>query len=380
MRRRLPMIFIFGAVLLVLGITLVNTPAQKVNAQCSTPSECKNCHEAQGQKSVAALGAWHTDHAPYDFCESCHGGARLETNQDSAHVEITKDLNEMAGSCKSCHPDDFETRYKSYAVGLGLPEKPDMSKARKSTSGLNINPSSPLLGINPLQAVPVVVQKNVSVKASSAPPQQNSTANWILAGVLLILAVAAGGFVLYREPFWRERVIGFIRQENWSPYAAGVLLGITGILSVVLGRHLLSASGGFATVTSTAINGLLPELADKTMYFKFIMPPGLSWEVVTIIGIVLGGALGALTSRTFKIRWNEDSTWNKILGPQRWKRFLLAFLGAAIVQFGAGIAGGCTSGLAISGGMTLAPSGFLFMGGMFASGIVTALIIYRRRY
>jgi uncharacterized membrane protein YedE/YeeE len=56
------------------------------------------------------------------------------------------------------------------------------------------------------------------------------------------------------------------------------------------------------------------------------------------------------------------------------------FVGGVIVEYGAGIAGGCTSGLLISGGMLLAPAAFLFMGGMFASGIVTALIVYGKRY
>ena len=378
MRRRLPMIFIFGSVLLVLGMMLSFASVQTVNAQCKTPSECKNCHEAQGQKPVAALGAWHIDHAPYDFCDTCHAGARLETNQDTAHDGTTKDLTEMAAGCKGCHPDDFEAKYKGYAASLNLPEKPDMSKARTTTGGLTLNASSPLMGFNPQ---PTSTGKSQPGNAKSAPaPQQNQTANWILAGVLLGVGLLAGGIILAREPGWRESLVGFIRQENWSPYAAGVLLGLTGILSVVFGRHLLSASGGFAIVTSSILNGILPDVANQFMYFKFIMPPGLSWEVLTIIGIALGGTLGALTSHTLKIRWTEDATWNKVLGPQRWKRFVLAFAGAMIVQFGAGIAGGCTSGLAISGGMTLAPAGFLFMGGMFASGIVTALIVYRRRY
>jgi uncharacterized membrane protein YedE/YeeE len=67
--------------------------------------------------------------------------------------------------------------------------------------------------------------------------------------------------------------------------------------------------------------------------------------------------------------------------PKRaWKRWLIGFIGAVILEYGAGIAGGCTSGLAISGGMLLAPSAFIFIGAMFASGIVTALVIYRSRY
>ena len=55
-------------------------------------------------------------------------------------------------------------------------------------------------------------------------------------------------------------------------------------------------------------------------------------------------------------------------------------LGAILLEYAAGIAGGCTSGLAISGGMLLVPAAFLFIAGMFASGIITALVIYRNRY
>ena len=69
-----------------------------------------------------------------------------------------------------------------------------------------------------------------------------------------------------------------------------------------------------------------------------------------------------------------------IFGPQLWKRWLLLFVGAIILEYGAGIAGGCTSGLAISGGMLLAPAAFLFIAGMFVSGILTAMIVYGKRY
>ena len=76
----------------------------------------------------------------------------------------------------------------------------------------------------------------------------------------------------------------------------------------------------------------------------------------------------------------DDPQWIAIFGPQIWKRWLIAFFGAIILEYGAGIAGGCTSGLAISGGMLLAPAAFLFIAAMFASGIITAMLVYRRRY
>jgi hypothetical protein len=110
------------------------------------------------------------------------------------------------------------------------------------------------------------------------------------------------------------------------------------------------------------------------------MPPGITWGVALLVGVFFGGMVGAWSSGTLKLRWNDDVQWQRIFGPQVWKRAAVAFFGAIILEYGAGIAGGCTSGLAISGGMLLAPAAFIFIGGMFASGIITALIVYGKRY
>jgi hypothetical protein len=166
----------------------------------------------------------------------------------------------------------------------------------------------------------------------------------------------------------------------WSPYVAGILLGVVGVLAVWLSDSLLGASGAFESVVGMIGKALAPQ-AFNVMYFNFIMPPGLTWGVVLLLGVMVGGGLGALSSKTWKLRLNsDDAQWKAIFGPQLWKRWLIAFFGAIILQYGAGIAGGCTSGLAISGGMLLAPAAFLFIGAMFATGIITTLVIYRRRY
>jgi hypothetical protein len=178
-------------------------------------------------------------------------------------------------------------------------------------------------------------------------------------------------------------ILNYIRKETWSPYVAGILLGVVGVLSVWLANSLLGASGAFENLAGMIGKAVAPQAFDN-LYFNFIMPPGITEGVILLIGVFFGGFLGALTSRTLK--WgkkdsaNSDSQWKRTFGPQTWKRWLLAFIGAIILEYAAGIAGGCTSGLAISGGMLLAPAAFLFIGGMFASGILTALIIYRKRY
>jgi hypothetical protein len=178
-------------------------------------------------------------------------------------------------------------------------------------------------------------------------------------------------------------LIAYIRKDEWSPYVAGVLLGIVGILAVWLSDSLLGASGAFENLAGMIGKKIAPALFDN-LYFNFIMPPGFSWSLVLFIGTFFGGLIGAATSGTL-MWWNKgtvnsDEQWKRIFGPQTWKRWLLGFVGAIILEYGAGIAGGCTSGLAISGGMLLAPAAFIFIGAMFASGIATALIIYRARY
>lgn len=180
-----------------------------------------------------------------------------------------------------------------------------------------------------------------------------------------------------------KSIMAYIRRDEWSPYVAGILLGIVGILAVWLSNSLLGASGAFETMAGMIGNALSPELFNN-MYFNYIMPPGITASIILLIGIFFGGMLGAATSGTLK--WgkkdaaNGDAQWKQIFGQQTWKRWVVAFGGAIVLEYAAGIAGGCTSGLAISGGMLLAPAAFLFIAGMFASGIVTTVIIYRKRY
>lgn len=176
-----------------------------------------------------------------------------------------------------------------------------------------------------------------------------------------------------------NRIITYIRQEEWSPYVAGIGLGVVAILSLLLTGNPVGASGSFENVVGMIGKAVAPGVFDN-LYFDFVMPPGIAWQVVLVFGMVIGGALGAISSGTWKLTRAPEGQWKAVFG-QDWRlRWVLAFVGAIILEVGAGIAGGCTSGLAIAGGLELAPAAFLFMGGMFATGIAMALILYRRRY
>ena len=183
-----------------------------------------------------------------------------------------------------------------------------------------------------------------------------------------------------------NRIKSFISQKQWSPYVAGILLGIIGLLAVLLSNTLLGASGAFESIVGLIGKKIAPSLFNNVYWgvegarTMPIIRPEITWGVILLVGTFFGGTLGALTSRTFKFRFNDDAQWKRIFGPQPWKRWVIGFVGAIIVQYGAGIAGGCTSGLAISGGMLFVPAAFLFMAGFMVTGIITAMVIYRKGY
>ncbi len=167
-----------------------------------------------------------------------------------------------------------------------------------------------------------------------------------------------------------------LRQEEWSPYVAGAGLGLVAVLALALTGQLPGSSGAFQNLASFLAQPLFPE----NFFFKFLMPAEITWQVWLLVGVFLGAMASALLAGVWKLDPNPDAQWKAVFGPQVWKRWVMAFVGGIILEFAAGIAGGCTSGLAISGSVQLAPAAFLFIPGMFIGGIPVALLIYRRRY
>lgn len=176
-----------------------------------------------------------------------------------------------------------------------------------------------------------------------------------------------------------NKFLNWFRQVEWSPYLTGALLGLLAIFTLLFTGLLFGASGAFENIAGSIMQVVAPIVAENT-YWRFVMTPGLTWAVVMSVGIIIGAFIAAVTSGDFKLRWISDDQWVKVFGSAHWKRWLALFFGGILLEYGAGIAGGCTSGLAISGGVQLAPAAFVFMAGMFISGIITTKILYGKRY
>ena len=163
-------------------------------------------------------------------------------------------------------------------------------------------------------------------------------------------------------------------RSPWSPRLAGVGLGLVVTVSMAVFGHRLSGAGAYQNLSGFVGKRIAPD----AMYWQHVVPTGLTWDVLVLIGS-LGGAFAAASfSRTFKVRLMPDRQWADVFGSSVARRWLLAFVGSMLTEVGGGLAGGCTASLAVSGGAVLAPAAFVFMAGMFASGIPTALVLYRR--
>ncbi|WP_407308471.1 YeeE/YedE thiosulfate transporter family protein [Desulfosporosinus sp. SB140] len=170
-----------------------------------------------------------------------------------------------------------------------------------------------------------------------------------------------------------------MKEKVWSPWAAGVLLGLTAVASYVLVDKTIGSSGGIESIDSILLKKFHFSLANS-MYFKFQMPPVVSFQIILFFGMLLGAFVSSKWSKDFKLRTMPDQQWTQNFGPSKLKRWGLIFIGGIIIEYSAGIAGGCTSGLAISGTMQLSPAGLLFIVGLFVSGIITTKILYGGDY
>ncbi|MGC9308227.1 MAG: YeeE/YedE thiosulfate transporter family protein [Thermoplasmatota archaeon] len=168
--------------------------------------------------------------------------------------------------------------------------------------------------------------------------------------------------------------MNWLYLARWSPYAVGAGIGILIWFSFILSNRPIGCSTAYAR-----ISGMIEKLfrgsvvEQKTYYQKFV--PRVDWEMMLIIGIILGAFVSSLVSGTFTVEL-VPSLWKTAFGSNMLVRFAGAICGGFLIGFGARMAGGCTSGHGISGTLQLAVSSWLAFFCFFLGGFVTAIFLY----
>jgi uncharacterized membrane protein YedE/YeeE len=111
-------------------------------------------------------------------------------------------------------------------------------------------------------------------------------------------------------------------------------------------------------------------------YFNKIENSG-NWEVIFLSGAFLAGLIISLAKKEFKFTLIH-SNWKKFKGSSATKRIIWSFTGGFLLIIGARMAGGCTSGHILSGGMQLAVSSLLFAVFTFAGLLITGNLFYKK--
>jgi uncharacterized membrane protein YedE/YeeE len=167
-------------------------------------------------------------------------------------------------------------------------------------------------------------------------------------------------------------------RARWNPYLVGLGLGVLSWFAFGLVNQPLGISTALSSASSVCALPILgSEGVARNAYWA---KTPFKWDggMLFLIGTFLGSALSVLASRTF--RWEKvPAAWGQQFGNSTAKRMGAAFLGGIILMFGARMAGGCTSGHGISGSLQLALSSWTFFLTMFVFGILTALILFRKR-
>ena len=172
-----------------------------------------------------------------------------------------------------------------------------------------------------------------------------------------------------------ESIASVFTDTYWSPYAAGIGIGILSWLSFLISGKPIATSTTFARTGGMIENFVTGGKADQRPYYKKIKLL-INWQWMLVLGVVLGSFLSALISGDLQFGVWVPSLWASAFGDSAVLRVFVALAGGIILGFGARFAGGCTSGHGISGTLQLAVSSWGSAIFFFIGGIITAHIIY----
>ena len=161
-----------------------------------------------------------------------------------------------------------------------------------------------------------------------------------------------------------------LTKKAWSPYAAGIVIGLLQIPAFLLIETALGASTSYVTV-----GGIIASWIDRSIQ---VTPTARNWwQVALVVGIAIGAFISMRLSGAR--RHPISPIWQRALGSSSPAgRCVVAFVGGFIMLFGARIADGCTSGHGLSGMAQLAVGSTVAVVAMFAGGIATAMLVLRR--
>jgi hypothetical protein len=169
-----------------------------------------------------------------------------------------------------------------------------------------------------------------------------------------------------------------LNDRAWSPYFAGIVIGLLQIPAVLIIETALGVSSSYVTVGGLLASWIDPSILHIDYVARHVAATAKNWWQVALVG---GIAMGALLSMKLSgaMRQPISPIWSRALGSSSSaRRYAVAFGAGFLMLFGARIADGCTSGHGLSGLAQLSVGSTVAVIGMFAGGIIAATTLLRK--
>lgn len=167
-----------------------------------------------------------------------------------------------------------------------------------------------------------------------------------------------------------------MRTKTWSPYVAGVIIGLLQVPAFLIIGSALGASSSYVSVSGYIMRLIDPMIEEIGYFEKYMTSMKYVWQTSMVVAIGVGALISSRLSGSKRPAYSP--AWRTLAGVSLSQRLGMAFLGGFILLFGARWAGGCTSGHGISGIGQLSVGSmvvvlFMFIGGMAVANLMRRL-------
>lgn len=172
-------------------------------------------------------------------------------------------------------------------------------------------------------------------------------------------------------------------SQNWPWYVSGPIISLVMFLLILFGKNF-GISSNLRTICSSLGGKKISDFFDFDWKAQ-------RWNLVIILGAVIGGYLSSLSMAPIEISEATITDLNQIgfkfdgkemvppemfdLSNFTFKKIIILAVGGLLVGFGARYAGGCTSGHAISGLSNLQWPSLIAVIGFFIGGLIMTWLL-----
>jgi uncharacterized membrane protein YedE/YeeE len=167
-----------------------------------------------------------------------------------------------------------------------------------------------------------------------------------------------------------------LKHKAWSPYVAGVIIGLLQVPAFLIIGSALGASSCYVSVSAWLTSLIDPAIQEIGYFDKYMTSVKYAWQTSMVVSIGIGAWISRRMSGADRKPFSP--IWTRAAGIDTLPRRLgMAFIGGFILLFGARWAGGCTSGHGLSGLGQLAVGSMVVVAAMALGGAAVSNL-YRK--